>query len=118
MGLSRASPALSLSRDHSEAAMMTSNTNGFLTSHSPAVIQPRGNLARCSLPEQWKWSPKAPRETLLPTPSTFPTDKSSQVGDLLFTLREGPRASPEDKPFTVPLVAAAAVLLFPDLPFC
>lgn len=36
----------------------------------------------------------------------------------MFTLREGPRASPEDKPFTVPLVAAAAVLLFPDLPFC
>lgn len=43
-----------------------------------------GILARCSLPEQRKQTPKAPREELLPSDSAFPVDNFFQVGGLLF----------------------------------
>ena len=87
-----AAPALSLSPGHLEPAVRSPNTNE--SSHSPALTR-LGNLARCSLPEQRKRSPNAPRDELLPSYSAFPADRSFQVGELWCPPR-GPCASPED----------------------
>lgn len=87
-----APPALSLSPGHLEPAVRSPNTNE--SSHSPALTH-LGNLARCSLPEQWKRSPKPPRDKLLPSYSAFPTDKSFRGWSFCLP-REGPCASPED----------------------
>lgn len=92
MQVGGAPPALSLSPGHLEPAVRSPNTNE--SSHSPALTH-LGNLARCSLPEQWKRSPKAPRDKLLPSYSAFPTDKSFRGWSFCLP-QEGPCASPED----------------------